>query len=144
MFDQTTDDRLSSWAQHRAHLNQCGDPLHAVWEFWKPAPFIPYNNKIDPFYPRNWPTPWEIIVDNRYDDFTRALMIGYSLKWTNRFQQTPVEIRTVLDTERNLSYNIVYVDNKWAINYDDSGPVEWEIVPDKFLVENLVELKLPD
>jgi hypothetical protein len=143
MFKQSPDDRLSSWAQHRAQLDQCDDPYAETWEFWKSAPFVPYNPNVDPFYPRNWPNPWEIIVENKYDDFTKALMIGYSLKWTTRFENTPIEIRTFVDSERNMSYNIVCVDNKWAINYTDLGPIELESWPDQFLVQNLVELKVP-
>jgi hypothetical protein len=142
MFKQLPDDRLSSWAQHRTQLDQCDDPYTVTWEFWKSAPFVPYNPDVDPFYPRGWPTPWEIIVENRYDDFTKALMIGYSLKWTKRFENTPIEIRTVVDSAKNMSYNIVCVDNRWAINYEDSGPIEMKNWPDNFLVENLVELRV--
>ena len=140
MFNLNYDDRLSSWAQHRDQLDRCDDPYTATWEFWKSAPFVPYNPDIDPFYPRGWPTPWEIIVENRYDDFTKALMIGYSLKWTKRFENTTIEIRTVIDSAKNMSYNIVCVDNRWAINYTDTGPIEMKNWPDNFLVENLVEL----
>jgi hypothetical protein len=143
MFNLNYDDRLSSWAQHRSRLEQCDDPYTATWEYWKTAPFVPYNPDVDPFYPRNWPNPWEIIVENRYDDFTKALMIGYSLKWTKRFENTPIEIRTVVDSAKNMSYNIVCVDNKWAINYEDSGPIQLENWPDNFLIENLVELTVP-
>jgi hypothetical protein len=142
MFKQSPDDRLSSWAQLRTQLDQCDNPYTAVWDFWKSAPFVPYNPDVDPFYPHGWPTPWEIIVENRYDDFTKALMIGYSLKWTKRFENTPIEIHTVVDSAKNMSYNIVCVDNKWAINYEDSGPIEMKNWPDNFLVENLVELRV--
>jgi hypothetical protein len=142
MFKQSPDDRLSSWAQHRTQLEQCDDPYISAWEFWKTAPFVPYNPDVDPFYPHGWPTPWEIIVENRYDDFTKALMIGYSLKWTKRFENTPIEIRTVVDSAKNMSYNIVCVDNRWAINYEDSGPIEMKNWPDNFSVENLVELRV--
>jgi hypothetical protein len=123
-------------------LEQCDDPYIAAWEFWKAAPFVPYNPDVDPFYPHGWPTPWEIIVENKYDDFTKALMIGYSLKWTKRFENTPIEIRTVVDSAKNMSYNIVCVDNRWAINYEDSGPIEMKNWPDNFSVENLVELRV--
>jgi hypothetical protein len=142
MFKQSPDDRLSTWAQHRTQLDQCDNPYTVAWEFWKSAPFVPYNPDVDPFYPRGWPTPWEIIVENRYDDFTKALMIGYSLKWTKRFENTTIEIRTVVDSAKNMSYNIVCVDNKWAINYSDTGPIEMKNWPDNFSVENLVELQV--
>ena len=143
MFDQDVDDRLSSWAQHRAQLDLCDDPLNEVWEFWRHAPFIPYNNKIDPFYQASWPSPWEIIVDNKYDDFTKALMIGHTLKLTKKFRDSKIEIRTLVDNPRSKYYNICCVDEEWAINYHDNGPVPLIKVSDYFSVENLIELTTP-
>ena len=143
MFKTETDQRLQLWFEFRKNLEGSQDPFQDVVDFWDQAPRIPHNHLIDPYYDREWPTPWEIIERNKYDDFTKALMIGYSLKWTTRFENTPIEIRTFVDSERNMSYNIVCVDNKWAINYTDLGPIELESWPDQFLVQNLVELKVP-
>lgn len=143
MFKQSIDDRLSSWAKHRDDLNTAADPLLAVWEFWKNAPFIPYNNKVDPFYQKSWPSPWQIIVDNQYDDFTKALMIAWTLKLTNKFKDSAIEIRSLIDKQHNSVHNVVYVDNCWAVNYLDNGPVLAQDIPDSLFLENLVELKLP-
>ena len=143
MFHQDTDDRLSSWAQHRAQLDNCDNPLQTVWEFWKDAPFVPYNNKIDPYYQRNWPTPWEIIIHNKYDDFTKALMIAWSIKLTKKFQNSKIEIKTIVDKHKNSQYNVICIDEQWAINYNDNGPVPLENLPDSFLLENLIELSTP-
>lgn len=140
MFHKNIDDRLSSWVELRNQIESSDSPLQAVYDFWKSAPFIPYNNRIDPFYQKGWPTPWEIITENKYDDFTKALMIGWSLKLTKRFKDSKIEIKTLVDIKRNLSYNIICVDDKWAINYNDNGPVSVEKIPSHFLLENLVEL----
>lgn len=141
MFEKSIDDRLSAWAEFRANINSSPDPLLDVWELWKLAPYIPYNNKIDPFNRRDWPTPWEILVHNKYDDFTKALMIGWTLKYTSRFKDSKIEIKTLVNNQKNCYYNIVCVDNLWAINYNDNGPVSIEEVPDSFYLENLVEVK---
>ena len=143
MFKKSIDDRISSWAEHRSNLNTSETPFSDVWEFWRDVPYIQYNHKIDPYHQRNWPTPWEIIIDNHYDDFTKALMIGWSIKLTERFKDSRVEIRTAVDKVKNAVYNIVYVDEEVAINYSDSGPVNAENVPDSFIVENLIELNRP-
>jgi hypothetical protein len=140
MFKLSIDDRLSSWAQHRSNLEESETPFSDVWEFWKDAPYVPYNNKIDPFHQRSWPSPWEIIVDNHYDDFTKALMIGWSLKLTNRFKESKIEIRTVVDNTRHIMYNIVCVNEEIVINYSDNGPISGKNMPDSFLIENLIEL----
>lgn len=143
MFDKSVDERLSLWAEHRDMLDRSNDPLVEAWEFWKLAPYIPYNNKIDPFNPRDWPTPWDIIVFNRYDDFTKALMIAWTLRYTKKYKDSKIEIKTLVNAQKKCYYNIVCVDNTWAINYNDNGPVSMENIPDSFYLENLVEVKAP-
>jgi hypothetical protein len=141
MFNKSIDDRLSSWAAHRAQLETCLDPFQEVIDFWRGAPFIPYNNKVDQYHQRSWPSPWEIIVDNKYDDFTRALLMAYSLKYTNRFKESVIHIRSIIDKNKSTYYNIVCVDDEWAINYNDNCPVGLNSIPDSFLVENLIEVQ---
>ena len=143
MFDLGVDDRLSAWANLRHQVDLSKDPLTLVWEFWNKSPFIPYNNKIDPYYQASWPSPWEIIVENRYDDFTKALMIGQSLKMTKRFAGSKIEIKTLVDNANNRQYNIVSIDEEWAINYNDNGPELLKNIPESFLLENIIELTGP-
>jgi hypothetical protein len=143
MFNQSVDDRLSSWAQHRRDLETSLTPLEDVWEFWRQAPYIPYNNKIDPYHCRSWPSPWEIIVDNKYDDFTKAMMIGKTLKLTEKFKDSVIQVRTYVDNSKNSVYNVVIINESWVINYNDNGPVPAENLPGSFLLENLVELENP-
>lgn len=139
MFHLNLDDRLSSWAKFRAELETSQTPFNDVWEFWKSAPFIPYNHKVDPRRKKYWPTPWEIIVENKYDDFTKALMIGWTLKLTNRFQDSKIEIKILVDDFKPTIYNICCIDDQ-IINYQDSGPISNTKLPDCFLVENIIDL----
>jgi hypothetical protein len=141
MFEKSIDDRLSSWAQHRRELETSASPLEDVWDFWCNAPYIPYNNKIDPYYTASWPSPWEIIVENKYDDFTKAIMIGNTLKLTNRYCNSVIQLRTYVDKLKNKLYNVVIIDETWLINYNDNGPVLIENLPESFLLENLIELE---
>ena len=143
MFNLSVDERISAWATLRQQLETAENPLQTVWDFWAGCPFVPYNHQIDPYYQRSWPTPWEIIAENKYDDFTKALMIGYSLKYTDRYRDSRVELRVLLDNEHNRQYNIVCVEDSCAINYNDNGPVSLEKVPESFLLENLTELNVP-
>jgi hypothetical protein len=143
MFDLSVDERLSAWAELRARVETCKNPLEDVWEFWCSCPFIPHNHKIDPYYQRSWPTPWEIIVDNRYDDFTKSLMIGNSLKFTERFANSKIDLRILVDKPNNRQYNIVCVEDNVVINYNDNGPELLKNVPDSFLLENIMELNVP-
>ena len=142
MFLRSVEERLSTWAQHRAEIETVDNPLEETCEFWRSAPYLPYNNKIDPFCQRDWPTPWEIIVDNKYDDFTRALMIAWTLRYTKRYQDSKIEIKTLVNNQKSCYYNVVCVDDQWALNFDDNGPISVEDIPDSFYTENLIELRV--
>lgn len=143
MFNQSVDQRLTEWVNHRRRLDEVEDPLQQVWDFWHSAPFVPHNRNIDPYFQRSWPSPWEIIEQNKYDEFTRALMIGWTLKLTNKFKNSKIEIRTLVDSSRSREYNLIYIDDNWVINYNDNGPVNVSEVVGSFRLENLVELSTP-
>lgn len=141
MFQKSVDDRLSEWAAFRKYLDTSSSPLEDVCDFWRQAPYIPYNNKLDPFNQRGWPTPWDMIVFNKYDDFTKAVMIGWTLHLTEKFKESKIEIKTLVNDQKTCYYNVVCVDERWAINYNDNGPVSVENIPGSFFIENIVELK---
>jgi len=143
MFNQPVDKRLTEWREHRRLLDNCFDPLQAVWDFWQPAPYIPHNRDIDPYYQQKWPTPWEIIESNRYDDFTKALMIGWTLKLTKKYQNSKIELKSMVDSNRTKEYNVICIDDAWVLNYDDEGPVSSSKINDRFNLENVIELTSP-
>ena len=141
MFKLDIDERLSSWSEFRSKLETCQNPLQSVMDFWKDAPYVPYNHHIDPYYQPSWPSPWEIIVHNKYDDFTKALMMAYSLKFTQKFDKSVIQVQTCLDIENDIYYNIVCIDDEWVLNYKDDRPILKGELPKSFSVENFVEVK---
>ena len=143
MFDLSPDERLSVWSKFRHDLNVSLNPLEDLIAFWLHTPFIPYNRNVDPYNQYSWPTPWEIIVENKYDDFTKALMIGWTLKLTKKYQNSKIELRTLVDNVHPREYNLIYVDESWVINYSDDGPIEVPEIAGSFRLENLVEVTLP-
>lgn len=143
IFHSTIEDRLSSWLELRKKLDVSETPLEDVWEFWRQSPFIPYNKNIEPFNPKSWPNPWAIITENRYDDFTRALMIGWTLKLTKKFANSKIELRRVVDKDKDSHYNLIYINEEWVINYSDNGPVQSKSMPISIYLENTIELETP-
>lgn len=143
MFNLSVDDRLTEWINHRKKIDEVENPLQEVWDFWHQAPFVPHNKKVDPYYQRSWPSPWEIIQDNKYDEFTRALMMAWTLKLTKKFQNSKVELKTLVDTVQSREYNLVYIDEKWVLNFDDDGPVLINDSIKSFRLENLIEVNIP-
>jgi hypothetical protein len=95
---------------------------------------------VDQYNPKSWPTPWEIIDENQYDDFTKALMIGYTIKFTNRFKNSVIIVRTLIDKDKKTCYNVVSIDEEWVLNFKDNEPMLFKNIPDSFSVENIIEL----
>jgi hypothetical protein len=143
MFDLEVDDRLAAWADLRKSMDSSSDPLQTVIDFWSAAPFHAHNHEIDPYYSQSWPTPWDIVVANKYDDFTKAVMIGYTLLLTERYKNSSIQIKTLVDSNFKRLYNVVYVDDTWALNYDDTKVVSVNNIPSLYSLENLVVLERP-
>lgn len=143
MFNKSSDDRLSEWRLLRETLDNSNNPLDIVTEFWSNAPLITFNYTIDQYNPNSWPTPWDIITDNKYDDFTLGVMIGYTLKLTKKFSNSKIELRTMVDENRTRLYNLVYVDDTMVLNYDKWKAIKAQDIPDSFLLENLIDITRP-
>lgn len=143
MFKHPPDRRLSEWKELRERLDHSDDPFVEIMEFWGQAPTIPYNHTIDQYNQQSWPTPWDIIVENKYDEFTVGLMIGYTLKLTEKFANSKVELRTMVDKDRTKLYNLVYVDDNIVLNYDRWNIIKAQDIPDSFFLENLIDIPRP-
>lgn len=143
MNQAVTEDRLHAWVELRNHLVHSEDALQEIADYWSTIKTIPFNNNVDPYNYKSWPTPWELIEDNVYDDLTLAIVIGYTVKLTERFKNSTVEIRTMVDFSRTRLYNLVYVDNEFVLNFDKNIVIKARDIDDSFLLENLVELARP-
>lgn len=143
MFDLLPDERLTAWAEHRRQLETSLNPLQDLVDFWRDYPYVPYNRNVDPYNPRRWPTPWEIVVENKYDDFTKALMLAWTLKLTAKFKDARIEIKTYTDSTKSKQYNLVFVDDKFVINYTDNDVIAPADLPDSIQLENLLEVARP-
>lgn len=139
----TAEDRITVWVSFRRSLDQSLDPLSDIAYFWGNTKTIPFNKNIDPYNSFSWPTPWEIIADNCYDELTLTIIIGYTVKLTDCFKDSKVEIKTFVDSTKKRLYNLVFVDDKFVLNYEKGYVVTADKVPDSFFLENLVELSRP-
>lgn len=142
MTEVTVDQRLTAWVELRQQIDNIENPLEAVDKFWKQRFTTAYNKNLDPFNQRSWPTPWEIIADNSYDDFTIAVMMGYTLLLSNKFANSQLHIKTMVDKDQTKLYNLLYLDDEHVLNYDRE-PVKAQDIPDSFRLENLVILQRP-
>lgn len=142
MFKNDCDSRLSAWSHLRTVLDSSKDPLLDAVLFWNQAP-LTTNVVLDPYYQASWPTPWEIIERNKYDDFTKAVMIGYTLLLTEKFKDSNISIQTMVDKEKNRLYNTVCIDDLYFLNFCDTEVISADEIPSSCRIENLVLLERP-
>lgn len=125
MFDLHSTEKIRAWKEFRDSLEQVLDPLNEVALFWSKAPFV--NRYLVNIPPSNWPDPWKLIVDGKFDDLAIALGMCYTLKLTKRFTDHRFEIHTsVLNNE--LKY-ILIVDNEFVLNWDHRAVAKLETIP---------------
>jgi len=70
-------------------------------------------------------------------------MISWTLKLTKKFNQSKIEIKTLVDSEHEREYNLVFVDDNYVINYSDNGPVSVLDLIGSFRLQNLIEVDTP-
>jgi hypothetical protein len=116
VFDLYGNNRLTTWKEFRDSLEVSNDPLEDVVLFWSRAPFVsPYLN---PENTSEWPDPWHLVLDNKYDDLAIALGMLYTIKLTQRFMASVCEIHTsMLSDEKQPRYFLV-VDHKHVLNFE--------------------------
>jgi len=119
MFHKNYEQRLKSWSCLRQSLETSEDPFLEVLKFYKQAPYVSIHT--DPWSREMWPTPWELIYENQYDDFGRVLGMCYSLQLTERFKGSTFEIH--ISTDNSLSYlYLLFVDNH-VLGFDDNKSI---------------------
>lgn len=144
MFDKLSiDERLSAWLNFRKGLESDSNPFNSVAEFWSLAPLIVHNTKIDPYNSKSWPTPWDIISRNKYDDFTIAVMMGYTVKLTERFSKDFVVVKTMVDHSKKQLYNLLYINEEDVLNYKKHLSVKIHDIEEDLYLENSIDIIFP-
>lgn len=143
MFKKSGEDRLSDWSAFRSSLNSSAAPLQDVAALWASAPMVTYVTHINPDDTEQWPTPWELLIENKYDDFVLALMMAYTIKLSQRYENSRVELKTMVDSQRTKLYTLVFVDSEFILNYQRDQVVLASEVQDLLHLENSLEIVYP-
>ena len=112
LLDPTS--RLKAFRQFRLDLIEISDleqRLQFMVDWWKDLPMS--TRVIDPYTPDQWPTPWEIIHENNYDENALALIYFHMLKVLDYESK----LYLVEDEEKTFIKLIILVDDKHIINY---------------------------
>ncbi len=127
MFNLYRDDRIKIWRDFRDALETSNTPLQDVAEFWSLAPFVnPYLNTQDP---SEWPDPWHLILEGKYDDLAITLGMLYTLKLTQRFMDTYCEIHmSMLPNEKDPKFFLI-VDQSDVLNFEYKRSLKIHEIP---------------
>ena len=136
-LDTNVDQRITLWREFRNTLEECNDPFQRTLEFWQKAPVT--EKYLNQYNSQEWPTPWELLKENRFCPVAIPLMIGYSLKLTTRFTKVPVLIKISIDIQSQRYYNLVEVENT-IIDYENNSIVISSELPDTVVCQETVEL----
>lgn len=117
MWTLRSDDRLKEWKLFRKEISDLpfDEAVIKTVNLWSYAPFVAHY--LDHSEPKDWPTPWELISDNNYDDLAKALGMLYTLFLSAHGKNHTFKLLKV--TAGSLeNYNIVSIDDeKYVLNY---------------------------
>lgn len=116
MFDLYGTDRLVAWKNFRDQLETSLDPYKDTMVFWRKAPYV--SDYLEDIATEDWPDPWRLVIDGKYDNLAINLGILYTLQLTKRFITVPMEIHRLIDSNRHPR-NFVVVANNIVVDYDD-------------------------
>jgi hypothetical protein len=116
VFDTFGTERLTKWKEFRTELETSKSPLEEVAELWSKAPFV--SPFLNPQNSTEWPDPWHLVLDNRYDQLAIVLGMLYTVKLSQRFIDAHCEIHTSIGSNKNEHNFFLVIDKKHALNYD--------------------------
>jgi hypothetical protein len=115
VFDLNETNKLQQWKNFRNSLELSSTAFEDVAQFWSRAPFV--SNYLDPFDPKSWPDPWQLIINNKFDDLGIVLGMCYTLQLTERFKDNKFEI--------HMSMSQLKKDWRYMLLIDDNTVLNW-------------------
>lgn len=106
--------RLKNWVNLRSSIQEfsCIEQCIKIDNFWQSSPII--THYLHPDFIKDWPNPWQLISDNTFCYYARALGMIYTLILVGN---TDIELIEAKD-DNNNEVVLVLVDNaKYVMNY---------------------------
>ena len=141
MWNLNKQERLLAWQSFRKSLDSMSldDCVKTVNKHWWTAPIS--TQFFSQTLPEQWPDPWQLIVDNFYDDIARALGMLYTIYYSKH----DCDAQLVCGMYEGNEYNLVLINGgKYTLNWDTAchvnTPLHKKLTNVKcFAAEQLVE-----
>jgi hypothetical protein len=106
--------RLQSWAKLRDTVRECSleEKCQQIDKFWQQAPLV--NHYLHTDFIHEWPDPWQLIADNTYCYYGRALGMIYTLYLSDTKN---LELVLAKDDNSNEVVLVLVEDAKYTLNY---------------------------
>lgn len=132
MFNKKFEDRLRAWVDFRNTLEESTTPLDDVILFYNRAPIV--SIQVDPWEPKSWLSPWELLRENSYCEFSKILAICYTLQLTDSFLGSSFKIHICTNTEDSEVKYLLFVDDK-VIGFNTEKAISFSDLPNTLRVE---------
>lgn len=128
MWDKKGNERLAAWRQFRQ--NQVSQPtdtqINNTVRLWKDCHLG--NHHYDFLNIKDWPTPWELILEDDYDEFSRALGMAYTLILIDDWKPMEFYLRSYKDSEHSCFYHVLEFDDI-VMNYHYDRTIKNNVFP---------------
>jgi len=106
--------RLRSWVDLRNKLLRLSNSEIAVEidRFWQTVPLT--NHYLHPDFIKDWPDPWQLLSDNTYCYYARALGMIYTLLLLGN---KDIDLVDAVDDNSNEVVLVLVDDAKYVLNY---------------------------
>lgn len=118
MWNLRSDSRLAAWREFRLSLDELSfdEAVAKTVHLWSYVPFV--SHYLDVRDSQDWPTPWELLADGKFDDMAKALGMLYTLALTRHGKDHEFSIVRMSNTSSIENYNLVQIDQgKYILNY---------------------------
>lgn len=117
MWDLKGNERLAAWREFRRDQTSLSlnEQLKNTVNLWKTSCLG--NTHYDYYNIDDWPSPWELIQDDSYDDFGKALGMAWTLVMIDDDKIKNLKLSSYKDLDRSSFYHVVHVEDKFILNY---------------------------
>jgi hypothetical protein len=134
MFDLPYEDRLRAWRNFRNYLEESRKPIQDTINFVNQAPVGKLEFNV--WNQQEWPKPWELVERNQFSEFSKILLICYTLQLTERFADTKAEIHIGSRVENNEMLFLLHFEDQ-VVGYVYDIPVPLEQVPKSIVSQRI-------
>jgi hypothetical protein len=131
------EERLRNWRDLRKSLTNDlteKEHLEKISEYWSQCPL--QNMIIDPYNPKTWMTPWELINYGQFCKHTVGYLIEQTLLFTESDYWNDQRVQLVLIKDVAISdiALVVVIDNEFVLNYNYRSIINYKSIENQITI----------